>query len=127
MAEVTTTRKINLQQLTDAYPQAILSMYGDGDSDDEKTIVSGNPQVTLEQLQQALNTYAYDADYGKTPETVSLQDAYATLKQWAVEAEVLHQALATRTMTAAEQREVIRRLGIFFGKFADLIRLLGQG
>jgi hypothetical protein len=52
---------------------------------------------------------------------------YLTLRQWATDAQATYDAATTgnRALTAAEQREFIRRMGKFLDGVADL--LLAQG
>lgn len=53
----------------------------------------------------------------------SLRQAYATLRQWSVDAATTNTNWPTMTAVQkdATQREVIRRLGIFFDRFADFL------
>lgn len=52
--------------------------------------------------------------------------AYPVLKQWSADAQALYDAatVGNRNLTAAETREVVRRLGIFMGGFANILALL---
>lgn len=52
-----------------------------------------------------------------------LTAGYPVLRQWAIDGRNLSTNMigATRSMTAAEEAEVIRRLGLFFDYFADVL------
>lgn len=52
-----------------------------------------------------------------------IEQAVDVLRAWSDDAATLHAAMTAqnRGMSPAEQREVVRRLGLFFGHLADLI------
>lgn len=52
-----------------------------------------------------------------------LTAGYPVLRQWAIDGRNLSASMVagTRAMTAAEQAEVVRRLGLFFDYFADVL------
>lgn len=94
------------------------------DIDQERVIVKGTPPANAQDI---INAYVYDPYFGEPAERTRVRTAYSTLKQWAVDAEATYDAAttATRGLTAGEQREVVRRLGIFFDRFADLLVVHG--
>lgn len=53
----------------------------------------------------------------------NIRQSYTTLRQWSADAAATYAAATSgnRALTPAEQREVIRRLGIFFDRFADYL------
>lgn len=63
----------------------------------------------------------------KRAATDNLSQAYATLKQWSADAQATYDTAVAgnRALTAAEQREFLRRVGVFFNRFADLLRAQG--
>lgn len=52
-----------------------------------------------------------------------LINAYPVLRQWAIDAQTTYDAATTaaRALTPAEEREVVRRLGILMNRLADLL------
>lgn len=54
---------------------------------------------------------------------VNLRQAYTTLRQWSLDAQDAFNSWPNKTAAQkdATQREVIRRLGVFFDRFADLM------
>lgn len=57
-----------------------------------------------------------------------LQQAYATLNDWSADAATVHGNWPTMTQAQkdATMRETIRRLGVFFDHFADLLLIDGK-
>lgn len=57
-----------------------------------------------------------------------LQAAYTTLRQWSADAAQVNADWATMTQAQkdAALKETIRRLGLFFDRFADLLLLEGR-
>lgn len=62
----------------------------------------------------------------QAPDRVRQQ--YATLRQWATDAQATYDAATTanRALTAAEQREFIRRMGRFLDGMADVLLALAM-
>ena len=57
-----------------------------------------------------------------------IKQAYTTLRQWSADAAQVNTDWPTMTANQKDntQREVIRRLGIFFDRFADLLLIEGR-
>ena len=57
-----------------------------------------------------------------------VKQAYNTLRQWSADAAQVNTDWPTMTANQKDntQREVIRRLGIFFDRFADLLLIEGR-
>ena len=57
-----------------------------------------------------------------------IRQAYNTLRQWSADAAQVNTDWPTMTANQKDntQREVIRRLGIFFDRFADLLLIEGR-
>lgn len=64
---------------------------------------------------------ARETTQAQSPE--NLRQAYTTLRQWSQDAQATYNAAVAgnRALTAAEQREFIRRVGVFFDRMADLL------
>lgn len=106
----------------------------------ENVIVADNPPVVAGRSVVALTTQAVgpgDSYDGSTftprvPSAVELvrgaapgrlQNAYATLRQWSIDAQATYDAAtaANRALTAGEQREFIRRVGVLLDRMADML------
>lgn len=74
-------------------------------------------------LAAAINAHVPSATFGMTARQLKLRAEVATLRTWAADGAVL--AAAPGTLTQVQLHEVIRRLGLFFDGFADLLDELG--
>ncbi len=64
-----------------------------------------------------------DADIARTDAPNKVRQQYLILRQWATDAQATYDAATAgnRALTAAEQRELTRRLGRFLDGVADLL------
>ncbi len=96
-----------------------------------KLLEDGHASITFDDDDGSVHTIARfrlgthtDQEFQQT--TAALTAAYPVLKQWALDAQDAYDTWPTKTVAQkdAVQRETIRRLGIFFNRFADLIASL---
>jgi hypothetical protein len=73
MGQATTTKRLNRRQLQQHLGAETMTLQGERDSDEEKTVTV--PSMSDQDIQAALDSYTFDDDFGRPAGEVQLRNA----------------------------------------------------